>query len=372
MTEKMPCELIQDLLPSYHDKLTSDTTNQIVEEHLSECDVCSDILKSMKEPTVAERDVHAKEQTPVIDFLRKVRRVDRWKIIAACVAMLVLVGVGVRLAQTYIGHDITSEVDEVMISFNDGVLIADGSFTDANLTVLRAHLEPMSVKDASGQFLSGYYKLQIEGTNYKSTSSREQVSDFHAEKTVDGDVKAVYLADGGGIVWSDGKNIAQETKTFYDSVMEEYTLMRQDDVQQTGEVRGSLDWFFEFQDIIGTAETSLDWEGRKLTIRMNKAVQHQFELLYTEYAKCYSCALMAGIEKLDCVDFVWVCDADGTQTQRLTRTEADKLAGGDVLEMGSTLAGQQRLFEKLGLVDDHWCSYEVQQSVRFIRTENNT
>ena len=365
MTEKMPCELIQDLLPSYHDKLTSDTTNRIVEGHLSECAVCSDVLKSMNEPTVAERDIQAKDQPPVIDFLRKVRRVERWKIVVACVAVLVLVGIGVRLVQTYIGHDITSEVDEVMISFNDGVLTADGSFTDVNLTVLRAHLEPMSVKNASGQFVDGYYRLRIEGTDFRSNSAHEQVSDFHTEKTIVGDVKAVYLAGGVGIVWSDGKNIAQETKIFYDSVMEEYTLMRQDDVRQTGEVRGSLDQFFEFQTVIGAAETTLNWDGRELTIQMNKAVQHNFELLYTEYAKHYSCALMAGIEKLDSVKFVWVCDEEGRQTQLFTRADANEMAGGDVLEMGSTLAGQQELFEKLNLVYDHWGRYDERLTSRF-------
>ena len=38
--DKLPCELIQDLFPSYIDKLTSDVTNQLVEEHVSDCADC--------------------------------------------------------------------------------------------------------------------------------------------------------------------------------------------------------------------------------------------------------------------------------------------------------------------------------------------
>ena len=37
---KIPCEMIQDLLPSYIDELTSEVTNREVESHVSECGLC--------------------------------------------------------------------------------------------------------------------------------------------------------------------------------------------------------------------------------------------------------------------------------------------------------------------------------------------
>ena len=39
--------------------------------------------------------------------------------------------------------------------------------------------------------------------------------------------------------------------------------------------------------------------------------------------------------------------------------------GGDVLELGSTLAGQQELFEKLNLVNDHWYSADARPIIDF-------
>ena len=362
MKTNLPCEVVRDLLPSYKDGLTSEITNEAVEEHLAGCEECSQTLERMCDPI--EPAVVQPKEDKTIDFLKKVRRVDRWKLIAACVAVLVLVGVGIKLVQTYVGRDITDYVDEIQISFEDGVLTADGSVQAGNLTVLRAHLEPMNVKNAQGQSLSGYYKLQVEGTDYRpARTSKERVADFHTEKKVNGNVKAVYRANGG-VVWSEDENITMETKTFNESVMEQYTLMRQD-----GEVKGSLVWFFDFETIIGTAEDTLSWDGKELTIKMDKAARHDVEMLYVDYAERYSCALMAGIKKLDSVKFVWVCDEEGEQTKQFTREDANTLAGGDVLELGSTLAGQQKLFEKLELVNDHWYSASTRPVVDFSVTD---
>ena len=45
---KKECKIVQDLLPSYIDKLTNEETNQYIEEHLKECKECQAILKNMK------------------------------------------------------------------------------------------------------------------------------------------------------------------------------------------------------------------------------------------------------------------------------------------------------------------------------------
>lgn len=45
----LKCEVIQDLLPSYIDRLTSDSSNQLVERHLNECDACKVLYNDMKQ-----------------------------------------------------------------------------------------------------------------------------------------------------------------------------------------------------------------------------------------------------------------------------------------------------------------------------------
>ena len=44
MKNNIPCEMIKDVLPSYVDKLTSDVTNNLVEEHINECEDCKNTL----------------------------------------------------------------------------------------------------------------------------------------------------------------------------------------------------------------------------------------------------------------------------------------------------------------------------------------
>ena len=48
MSDKLRCEIVQDLLPSYVDGLTSDETNEAVKDHLADCVSCRDMYERMK------------------------------------------------------------------------------------------------------------------------------------------------------------------------------------------------------------------------------------------------------------------------------------------------------------------------------------
>lgn len=50
MERKIPCEVIRDLLPSYVDGLTSETTDGLIEEHLENCAPCKKVLEAMQTP----------------------------------------------------------------------------------------------------------------------------------------------------------------------------------------------------------------------------------------------------------------------------------------------------------------------------------
>lgn len=48
MKEKRDCQIVQDLLPNYIEKLTNEETNLYIEEHLNECDDCKNMLENMQ------------------------------------------------------------------------------------------------------------------------------------------------------------------------------------------------------------------------------------------------------------------------------------------------------------------------------------
>ena len=50
MKNNLTCEIVEDLMPSYIDGLTSEVTNKAVREHLSQCGKCNTKLDTMSEP----------------------------------------------------------------------------------------------------------------------------------------------------------------------------------------------------------------------------------------------------------------------------------------------------------------------------------
>lgn len=82
MKKELPCNIVQDLLPNYIEKLTSDDTNQALEQHLDTCEGCKKAYEQMAD------DIGSPEKAPVIElkFLKKVKR-TRLLAAALCVAL---------------------------------------------------------------------------------------------------------------------------------------------------------------------------------------------------------------------------------------------------------------------------------------------
>ena len=69
MKKNNECKLIQDLLPNYIEGLTSEETNKYIENHIKECEECTNILKDMGKEIVLDRIDELKK----IDYLKKIK-----------------------------------------------------------------------------------------------------------------------------------------------------------------------------------------------------------------------------------------------------------------------------------------------------------
>ena len=69
MNKKIPCEVIRDLFPSYIDRLTSPVTEEVIKDHLKECEDCRKALAAMGAPSEAEETAETDKKE--IDFLKK-------------------------------------------------------------------------------------------------------------------------------------------------------------------------------------------------------------------------------------------------------------------------------------------------------------
>lgn len=70
---KIPCEVVKDLLPLYHDNVCSDESRTIIEEHLLECDTCKKYLDDMDGDFIQTNDEKAAEQAKS-DILKGIKR----------------------------------------------------------------------------------------------------------------------------------------------------------------------------------------------------------------------------------------------------------------------------------------------------------
>lgn len=88
---KLPCEIVQDLLPLYEDDLCSQATREAVEQHLKECTTCGQqhtAVQVFHEPEVVVEPEQEKKATA--KSFKKIR--NRW--IASILAILLLIPLG--------------------------------------------------------------------------------------------------------------------------------------------------------------------------------------------------------------------------------------------------------------------------------------
>lgn len=95
MTNKLPCAVVRDLLPSYLEGLTEPESTRLVEEHLAECAACAAHRDAMRPDAVSEQQ----EESRQVDYLCAVRRKGRHKILLAviCTILVVLLAVCAKL-----------------------------------------------------------------------------------------------------------------------------------------------------------------------------------------------------------------------------------------------------------------------------------
>ena len=82
------CKIIRDLFPSYIDGLTSETTNQYIEEHLKNCEECKKVLEDMKKDLkLDETKTNGKEVQYIKKFSNKMKKLK----VALIVILLIFV-----------------------------------------------------------------------------------------------------------------------------------------------------------------------------------------------------------------------------------------------------------------------------------------
>lgn len=101
--ERMNCDIIQDLIPSYIDGISSDATNKCVEEHISECNQCRSLVQLYRDTEISNYNIEQKQ----IDVFKKFNRQLRFINLFSMVLVLIPIGLGIyTFCNNYISFSI--------------------------------------------------------------------------------------------------------------------------------------------------------------------------------------------------------------------------------------------------------------------------
>ncbi len=340
----IPCDTIQDLMPSYVDGLASQATAEIIEEHVKDCDDCSVILRNMKAGEEAAQKPDDRDRKE-IDFLKKSRKRSRRAIALGILltALVIIIPFGVKryvIGSEYNG-DMACDLNIDGNKMTVGVTAADSMHV---IHGLEFSMEDGVARGKARAVVPGIF--HSEGTFTSSSSDDEtvivntSVCDWAEDFTFEEEIKEVRIGDR--IYWSGGKKIPAEVSDLYlaghDYVGDASANGRSINALGIVEDLGSL--YNELQ----TAEEPYGW-----TIVLDED-QAKYK---TEYLKKrlegYGYALLGTVGNLGEVDFRYTADGK-TVVTKVTVEDASAFLGKDIKACRTDAGALSELMEKAGII----------------------
>lgn len=339
MKNDLTCEVVQDLLPFYVDGLTSDVSNQAVEQHMKTCESCRKLYSEMREPMNGE-DVSEindgqkadSQKSSEIDYLKKIRKKNRMRILAAVLIVVIAVSVGLWSKVYVVGQEVEqAEFVQANVAVEDHKVSVQGLLLDTT----------KGVSDVAFQEKDGIVTVSLRETRKSSFHTNEFQADYQSSE----DVKQVVLENR--ILWDDGVSIDGTVSDLYQS-RNPYVGDTSADgrsVQAARAVLGINDGaLISYGTQLQTSEEPYGWTFLNVQISSSDNV----ERLHQEM-KQLGCLLIAVTDNLGYVSFEYSVDgaenADGNTTLTVTEADVDAMAGQSVKAMAQTPEGLQKLVE---------------------------
>lgn len=286
MKSSISCAIVRDLMPTYLDKLTSDETNKIIEEHIEECEECSSLLNIMKEPKFDDEEI--KKEKIEINFLKKNKKKTK-DILAVSVIVAAISIIAAIIIPFFIRQELAYE--EFNPDLTVGDVIVDGKNVKNGLVSLTAKsygTYGISRVDFSEE--NGVVTIKVIGARNKIFTSSVHESKFSSSNTI----KTVKL--GGNIIWENGVTVSDNTLEIYKSA-HPYV----GDPSQNGETLSALKIYEKLGEY--TMELHTGKEPYGMTVVIKKPVEEKKKRYLENYMgfAAYNC--LAVIDNLSYVNF---------------------------------------------------------------------
>lgn len=319
MKNKLPCGVIEDLLPLYIEQLTSDSTKEMIEEHIETCKKCREKLERMQEPSIYERN---DEEVMEIDFLKKTKRGYRKKIGISILLVLVLC-ILVFLGKTFIiGKNVPPELIVNHIDVKNNAITVQAT----------SSVEDIRIKSIGFQEKDGILELA-----YKGVRSMAKNATIPCEKIYSAKGKIKEIKVGNRIIWHNGKKISKLTSDVFNS--------RHDYIGDPSKNAKTME-ALGVGEVLGTYENELQTKkepyGWKITLK--EPIQPNEKTMKIEKMKAYSCVLLGVIGNLGEVTFEY-SNLGKQETITITEAEATKYFGKNIKTVGTEIGELEALVD---------------------------
>ena len=320
---KIPCEVIRDLLPSYIDELTSEKTNQVIREHLQDCESCRAAYTSMQAPeSASDQDMQEKKE---IDFLKKNKKRNRRIVFGSIAGALVLIAAVLCLRVFFLGNGDERQWDAANLKVEGNSLSFDAVPTDsasaiANLTFSEEN-GVVSVKARS------------------VLASPIHPGSLHGEYDADREIREVRIGDR--IVWSEGATVSAMAAELYATRHEYVGDMPAN--QRTANAMSMESYLGVYLNELETEKEPYGWKiSMPLEISALKLSQKEQDM------DAFGRVLIGLIGNLDHVTFVYNTEK-GEKVRTITAADATEFLGEDIKDCAKNIRTLDTLITKSGL-----------------------
>lgn len=319
----LPCEVVRDLLPSYVDGLTSETTGALVEAHVEGCDACRAVLQAMRAPEAEpeKQENEAKE----IDFLKKNKKRNRKVLLgsllgAAALVCLVLFVRFFVIGQELYGMQLLSEVD----------------VQNERLTMeLNSMNEALAVSEAKLEESNGVVTLHAKGV-YRSFLHR---GSYPVIYTASEPIRQVRTVDR--ILWDDGAPISPLASNVF-ATRHDYV----GDMSANNRTASALNlagFLGNYSNDLYTSNYPYDW-----TLRLQEDIPADYAVRRRKDMEAFAYVLLAMVGNLDQVTYQYTVEGAGAWLTVNTK-DASAFFGGNIKDCGTSVRLLDTLLQKTGL-----------------------
>lgn len=319
----LPCDIVQDLLPSYADGILSDTGTAAVAKHLQSCEHCHDIYHAMvnDEPHKATSDQQEKE----IDYLKKVRSKTRHFTITAILIAVLLAGSGTAVYFLFFSGEYILNSVKYNLQVSSNSLKIEGILPD-DFTTTSQKIEEKN----------GVVSLTLP-------AKRKTFFSFHKNYEVSYNAKATIreVRVNGDILWQNGTSISTYVNRIYDN--KHPYIGSASDNTSLALALGIEETFGGFTSELQTSKQPYGW-----TIHLTESQTTAEDTLHKKMTT-YAYAILALINNVDSITWEYSDASAQTKTYTITIAEANAQLGKDIKKTAENICDFQKFAREIGL-----------------------